>query len=54
MHSDDPAYCAIGTVDERCYACEPQTYDGYVNSAYMQAARDSGTRVPDWLHRRRA
>ncbi|EOD26580.1 hypothetical protein EMIHUDRAFT_100604 [Emiliania huxleyi CCMP1516] len=54
LHSDDPAYCAIGTVDERCYACEPQTYDGYVNSAYMRAARDSGTRVPDWLHRRRA
>lgn len=46
LHSDDPAYCAIGTVDKLCYACEPQTYDGYVNSAYMRAARDSGL-TPD-------
>ena len=46
LHSDDPAYCAIGTVDKYCYSCEPQTYDGYVNSAYMRAARDSGL-TPD-------
>ena len=41
--------CAIGTVDKMCYACGPQasqTYDGYVNSAYMRAARDSGL-TPD-------
>ena len=46
LHSDDPAYCAIGTVDKLCYPCEPQTYDGYVNSAYMRAIRDSGV-TPD-------
>lgn len=46
LHSDDPAYCAIGTVDKLCYSCEPQTYDGYVNSAYMRATRDSGL-TPD-------
>jgi len=46
LHSDDPAYCAIGTVNKQCYACEPTTYDGYINSAYMRAARDSGL-TPD-------
>ena len=46
LNSDDPAYFALGAVDSKCYACDNSSYDGFIASNYLWAARTCGL-TPD-------
>ena len=52
LNSDDPAYFSLGRVDAASRALDEATYDGFVASNYLYAARECGltadeTRVRD-------
>lgn len=42
LNSDDPAYFSLGRVDAASRALDEATYDGFVASNYLYAARDCG------------
>ena len=46
LNSDDPAYFFLGQVNEQCYACDDVSYDGFIASNYLWAARTCGL-TPD-------
>ena len=46
LNSDDPAYFFLGAVDERCYACDEASYDGFIASNYLWTQRTCGL-TPD-------
>ena len=46
INSDDPAYFCLGEVDSMCQATNDGSYDGYVSSNYLWAARMCGL-TPD-------
>ena len=47
INSDDPAYFFLGAVDEQCYACDDGSYDGFIASNYLWAARTCGLSPDD-------